>query len=93
MVGNKRLWTCSNCKAHGLWTESWGYFGTMECSKCWVANIEFVACSDECLKALAEKHKLVDERAKKPKEKAAPKPKRKPAWQVKAEAEGWKAPE
>lgn len=92
MVGDKRRWTCSHCGKSDFWSESWGYFGTMECTKCSVADIDFVACSDECMKVLAEKHKLVDERVKKPKEKAAPRPKRKPAWQVKAEREGWKPP-
>ena len=88
-VGEKLKWKCSHCGKSDFWSDSWGYFGSLECTSCCLANMQFVACSADCMKALKEKHNIVDERVKKPKEKAAPRPKRKPAWQVKAEAEGW----
>lgn len=42
------IWICSACNKRAPWSESWSYFGSIECPRCWVANIERVFCSDAC---------------------------------------------
>jgi len=44
----KPAWTCSVCGRVGRWTESWGFFGNLECTKCGMACIDVVWCSDAC---------------------------------------------
>lgn len=62
LLGERRLWTCSNCRAASTWAESWGYFGNMECRRCQTAQIDFVYCSDACKTALAVTRGLETER-------------------------------
>lgn len=50
---NRLVWRCSNCGKCDVWGETWSYHGNVECSACWVAVIDAVACSDVCAKALA----------------------------------------
>jgi len=47
-------WRCTHCKKVALWSETWGYQGNVECSYCWMASIDVVACSDACRDALIE---------------------------------------
>jgi hypothetical protein len=51
--GKDGLWTCSACGKRAVWSDSWGYSGSIECRKCWCSAIDFVACSDACQKQLA----------------------------------------
>lgn len=44
----KLAWNCSNCGATGPWTDSWSYYGNIECLKCQTASMDWVACSDKC---------------------------------------------
>lgn len=48
----RNTWICSHCGAIGVWTESWSYYGNLECLKCQTASMEWVACSRECAIAL-----------------------------------------
>jgi hypothetical protein len=57
MTPNGRIWVCSNCDQHQKWGPSWGYYGNMECKKCGWAQIDWVACCDECAEALKAKTK------------------------------------
>lgn len=43
-----KLWICSACGKREPWSESWGYFGNIECTKCMSPAIEYVVCSDAC---------------------------------------------
>lgn len=43
-----RVWTCSACGKCGPWSEVWRYFGSIECSRCWMAEMDAVACSKRC---------------------------------------------
>ena len=43
-----RTWTCSKCGTRGPWTDSWRYYGNIECSSCWMASMDAVACSEAC---------------------------------------------
>jgi hypothetical protein len=47
-----RVWTCSHCGAKGEWTDTWSYWGSLECKYCWMADMEWVACSAACAEAL-----------------------------------------
>lgn len=47
------VWRCSHCGRTDVWGDGWSYHGNAECSTCWVASIDVVACSDACAKALA----------------------------------------
>lgn len=47
-----RSWRCSCCGTIGPWSESWSYYGSMECKRCWMADIEWVACSAACAELL-----------------------------------------
>jgi hypothetical protein len=46
------IWTCSACAKASPWTDDHGYLGTIECSGCWTAEIDYVWCSDACRFAL-----------------------------------------
>jgi hypothetical protein len=43
-----RLWRCSVCEGVGIWDDGFEYFGSMECRKCWVADIDAVFCGPGC---------------------------------------------
>lgn len=44
-------WICSACGKIGKWGPTWGYYGALGCRKCGQEPvIEFVACSDACMK-------------------------------------------
>lgn len=58
-----RIWRCSNCSWTSTWSEAWGYFGSLECKNCWMADISWVACSDECRDALQKSGKITYVRA------------------------------
>jgi predicted nucleic acid-binding Zn ribbon protein len=38
-----------------MWDEHWSYYGTMECKYCDRAEVDWVACSDECREKLKRK--------------------------------------
>lgn len=48
LAGGRRKWRCSGCGKVDTWGPTWGYFGSIECKKCWMAEIEWVACSKGC---------------------------------------------
>lgn len=50
--GERRRWRCTVCGRVDAWGEAWGYHGNMECSKCWVAAIDGVYCSEPCKRKL-----------------------------------------
>jgi hypothetical protein len=56
MTENGRIWICSNCGDRRKWGSNWGYYGNIECRHCWTARIDFVYCSDKCLKEYLAKH-------------------------------------
>ena len=60
----KLVWHCSGCGLVGPWTESWRYYGNLECLKCQTADMEFVACSDKCWQELCAKHGVPSEPVK-----------------------------
>lgn len=89
--GDVRVWTCSCCGKAERWSDDWGYFGNLECSRCWMAEVDFAYCSEVCRVALVQQHGLKDERGDGSKAKTKPVPKKRvPSWQRKAEAAGWK---
>jgi hypothetical protein len=51
----RQIWRCSNCGKLGVWTDSWGYWGNLECRRCETAEIERVWCSDECKERLEQR--------------------------------------
>lgn len=51
----KLAWKCSECGLVGPWSDSWSYWGSLECPKCQTADIDWVACSSKCAKALKAK--------------------------------------
>ncbi len=52
---NGRVWICSHCGERQKWGPTWSYYGNYECRVCCVAQIDWVACSDECAQALHRK--------------------------------------
>lgn len=90
-VGDVRHWTCSGCGTVGPWTEAWGYYGTIECKRCWMAVIEWVHCSEACRLVLTAKH-VPDEKPRATRQPVARREKPRPAWELKAIAAGWTAP-
>jgi hypothetical protein len=83
------IWRCTACGKTGVWTETWSYFGSIECRICWTADMLFVACSAACLEKLkprersykteAEKRRAARKAAReKARELMPPKPRRKP---------------
>lgn len=48
VVDGVRIWTCSACGKESAWTDGHGYVGTLECKRCWRAEIESVYCSAVC---------------------------------------------
>ena len=42
------IWTCSVCGARGRWTDSWQWYGLIECLSCGLEAIDHVVCSDDC---------------------------------------------
>lgn len=62
---DKRLiWRCSRCVQVGTWNDSWRYYGNVECLKCQTADIEFVACSEQCWQELCAEHSIPSEPVK-----------------------------
>ena len=51
--GERKIWCCSNCGWTSWWSDSWGYFGNLECKHCWTAQVDVVWCSEECAHQLA----------------------------------------
>lgn len=49
-----RIWRCSHCGKTDYWSDSWTYYGNIECKICWATRIDFVACSETCLKELKD---------------------------------------
>ena len=90
-VGDLLHWTCSGCGTVGPWTEAWGYYGTIECKRCWMAAIEWVHCSEACRLALAAKH-VPEDKPRANRQPVARPEKPRPAWERKAIAAGWTAP-
>jgi hypothetical protein len=41
---NVPVWRCSDCGAEDIWREGWRYFGTFECKKCGLPEVERVEC-------------------------------------------------
>lgn len=52
----KLAWNCTNCGAVGPWTETWTYYGSIECLHCQTASMDWVACSEKCALDLHAKH-------------------------------------
>lgn len=94
VVGGARIWRCSVCGKEERWSDAWSYFGTLECRLCWVADIEFVCCSEACRVAKGGKKasKAEDDLEKQAKPVRCERVKRRPAWERKALAAGWSPP-
>lgn len=46
-IGGKiRVWKCSYCGDESQWTEHHEYYGSVECRRCNMANIEEVRCGN-----------------------------------------------
>ena len=52
LVDGKSVWVCSACGKDGFWSDSWAYWGSIECAKCGFAAMESVACSTACAEKL-----------------------------------------
>lgn len=71
-ASDRLLWRCTNCQKTETWSASWGYVGNIECRDCGTAQIDAVACSESCHKALIGKG-IVAADAPKPRPRAMPK--------------------
>ncbi len=47
-VNGRLVWKCSVCEKTGHWTDTWTYYGNIECKRCGWTQIDWVACSDRC---------------------------------------------
>jgi hypothetical protein len=63
--GETRLWTCSVCRAEAPWSESWGYWGNIECTNCWATRMDEVWCSEACRQVVLSS-KPVEQKRRKP---------------------------
>jgi len=55
--GGQRVWKCSSCGTEEVWSDSWTWFGALECKQCGWSTIDFVACSKDCLDRLSKRRK------------------------------------
>jgi len=51
-IGDRQLWVCSCCGSESAWTNYHTSYGQLECPSCEMASVDWVACSDECVKKL-----------------------------------------
>lgn len=52
-------WRCSTCGVAAFWSSGWTYYGSIECTKCWTANMTGVLCP-ACAKKLPSESVAAD---------------------------------